>query len=150
MFAPRLQQAIELAAEFAKDQKHQFITLNHMMLALLKNPSAMHVLEGCVKNLDVNRFGSKLMLFACATTPRYEEEAYNQNPIPTAAMMRVLSVAEAESKKVGRESVTGADVLLAMFGEYECDAVKMLLHEGLNRFNAVSMLSKDVCRFDLA
>jgi ATP-dependent Clp protease ATP-binding subunit ClpA len=128
----------------ARERKHEFMTVEHLLLALLENGSALEVLRGC--NMDIPRLREEVDSFINETTPLLEDE--EQEIQPTIGFQRVLQRAVFHVQSSGRKEVTGANVLVAIFGEQESQAHYLLAKQGLSRLDAVNYMSHGVTRAD--
>jgi len=127
----------------ARERKHEFMTVEHLLLALLENRSALEVLNGC--NLDVSRLRVEIDKFIDETTPLLPDND-EQEIQPTIGFQRVLQRAVFHVQSSGRKEVTGANVLVAIFGEQESQAQYLLSLQGMSRLDAVNYMSHGVTR----
>jgi len=128
----------------ARERKHEFMTVEHLLLALLENSSALDVLMGC--KLDVGRLRSEVDQFINETTPILPDEIQDQEIQPTIGFQRVLQRAVFHVQSSGSKEVTGANVLVAIFGEQESQAHYLLANQGMSRLDAVNYMSHGVAR----
>lgn len=126
----------------ARERKHEFMTVEHLLLALLENRSALDVLNGC--NMDVSRLRAEVNKFIDETTPLLPDD--EQDIQPTIGFQRVLQRAVFHVQSSGRQEVTGANVLVAIFGELESQANYLLSLQGMSRLDAVNYMSHGVAR----
>ncbi len=126
----------------ARERKHEFMTVEHLLLALLENSSALDVLKGC--NMDIGRLRTEVDQFINETTPILPDE--DQEIQPTIGFQRVLQRAVFHVQSSGRKEVTGANVLVAIFGEQESQAHYLLAQQGMSRLDAVNYMSHGVTR----
>ncbi len=124
----------------ARERKHEFMTVEHLLLALLENSSALEVLNGC--KMDVARLREEVDRFINETTPLLDDE--EQEIQPTIGFQRVLQRAVFHVQSSGRKEVTGANVLVAIFGEQESQAHYLLARQGMSRLDAVNYMSHGV------
>ncbi len=127
----------------ARERKHEFMTVEHLLLALLENSSALEVLNGC--NMDVGRLRKEIDKFINETTPLLPDDE-EQEIQPTIGFQRVLQRAVFHVQSSGRKEVTGANVLVAIFGEQESQAQYLLSLQGMSRLDAVNYMSHGVTR----
>ena len=127
----------------ARERKHEFMTVEHLLLALLENRSALDVLNGC--KLDVNKLRAEINKFIDETTPLLPDDD-EQEIQPTIGFQRVLQRAVFHVQSSGRQEVTGANVLVAIFGEQESQATYLLSMQGMSRLDAVNYMSHGVTR----
>ena len=129
MIAQELEVSLHMAFVEARQQRHEFITVEHLLLALLDNPSAAEVLRACAANIDDLR--SSLSNFIKDNTPQVDgtEEVDTQ---PTLGFQRVIqrAIMHVQSTGNGKKEVTGANVLVAIFGEKDSHAVYYLHQQG--------------------
>ena len=143
MFSKTLEQTLNTAFNRAKDKRHEFMTVEHLLLALLDNPEAEEILLACGANLERLRTG--LGIFIDETTPiipNNKETAIQ----PTLAFQRVLQRAIFHVQSAGKHEVTGANVLAAIFGEQESQAVYFLNQESVSRLDVVNYISHGISR----
>jgi ATP-dependent Clp protease ATP-binding subunit ClpA len=143
MFSRALEITINNAFERAKDKRHEFITVEHLLLALLDNPDAVEVLVAC--GADLNRLKIGLGIFVDETTPLLP--AGNDSDIqPTLGFQRVLQRSIIQVQTAGKPEVTGANVLVAIFGEQESQSVYFLSQENVTRFDVVNYISHGISK----
>src|SRR5512135_3805386 len=123
MIAQELEVSLHMAFVEARQARHEFLTVEHLLLALLDNPSAAQVLRACAVNLDTLR--TELSDHITRHTPIVEgaEEVDTQ---PTLGFQRVIQRAILHVQSSGKKEVTGANVLVAIFGEKDSHAVYFL------------------------
>ncbi|MFA5171936.1 MAG: ATP-dependent Clp protease ATP-binding subunit ClpA [Sulfuriferula sp.] len=138
MIAQELEVSLHLAFMEARQKRHEFITVEHLLYAMLDNPSASEVLRACAVNIDVLR--QQLADFIAEHTPTVAgtEEIDTQ---PTLGFQRVIQRAILHVQSSGKKEVTGANVLVALFGEKDAHAVFFLTQQGLTRLDVVNYLS---------
>jgi len=143
MFSKSLEMTLNLAFAKAKERRHEFITIEHLLLSLLENPEAAEVLIACGANLQRMRTG--LDIFVEETTPHVPNaKAFNVQP--TLGFQRVLQRAVFQAQSVGKSEVTGANVLAAIFGEQESQAVYFLNQENISRADLMNFLSHGIAK----
>ncbi|WP_251360234.1 ATP-dependent Clp protease ATP-binding subunit ClpA [Kangiella sp. TOML190] len=142
MLDKELEQSLNKAFHKAREKRHEFITIEHLMLALLDNKDAIEVLKACDAN--VGNLRSDLESFVDKTTPLFSEEESDFEIQPTIGFQRVLQRAVFHVQSSGRESVTGANVLVAMFSEPESQAVFLLSKQDISRLDVVNYISHGV------
>lgn len=126
----------------ARERKHEYMTVEHLLLALLENSSALDVLNGC--NMDIGMLRTEVDQFITETTPILHDD--EQEIQPTIGFQRVLQRAVFHVQSSGRKEVTGANVLVAIFGEQESQAHYLLAKQGMSRLDAVNYMSHGVAR----
>jgi ATP-dependent Clp protease ATP-binding subunit ClpA len=131
----------------ARQQRHEFITVEHLLLALLDNPSAAEVLRACSANIDDLR--KSLSNFIADNTPQVSgtEEVDTQ---PTLGFQRVIqrAIMHVQSTGNGKKEVTGANVLVAIFGEKDSHAVYYLHQQGVTRLDVVNFIAHGIKKSD--
>jgi ATP-dependent Clp protease ATP-binding subunit ClpA len=145
MIAQELEVSLHMAFVEARQQRHEFITVEHLLLALLDNPSAAEVLRACAANIDDLR--KNLSSFIKENTPVVPgtEEIDTQ---PTLGFQRVIqrAIMHVQSTSNGKKEVTGANVLVAIFGEKDSHAVYYLHQQGITRLDVVNYISHGITK----
>ena len=140
MIAQELEVSLHMAFVEARQQRHEFITVEHLLLALLDNPSAAEVLRACSANIDDLR--SSLSNFIKDNTPQVagSDEVDTQ---PTLGFQRVIqrAIMHVQSTGNGKKEVNGANVLVAIFGEKDSHAVYYLHQQGVTRLDVVNFIA---------
>ena len=137
-----LEVTLNLAFKDARVSRHEFMTVEHLLLALLDNREAAKVLRGCGVNLDVLRHD--LRTFIENTTPLLAEHAEESDTQPTLGFQRVLQRAVFHGQSSGKQEVGGASVLVAIFSEADSHAVYLLQQHNVQRLDVVSYISHGV------
>ena len=147
MIAQELEVSLHMAFVEARQQRHEFITVEHLLLALLDNPSAAEVLRACAANIDDLR--KSLTSFIKENTPVVPgtEEIDTQ---PTLGFQRVIqrAIMHVQSTSNGKKEVTGANVLVAIFGEKDSHAVYYLHQQGVTRLDVVNYIAHGIKKSD--
>jgi ATP-dependent Clp protease ATP-binding subunit ClpA len=143
MFSKSLELTLNLVFTQAREKNHEFITIEHLLLALLDNPEAGQVLVACGANVERLRTG--LGIFIEETTPHGTLNKY-QDTQPTLGFQRVLQRAIFQVQSAGKTEVTGANVLAAIFSEQESQAVYFLSHENVTRLDVMNYISHGITR----
>ncbi|OYU32915.1 MAG: ATP-dependent Clp protease ATP-binding subunit ClpA [Comamonadaceae bacterium PBBC2] len=147
MIAQELEVSLHMAFVEARQQRHEFITVEHLLLALLDNPSAAEVLRACAANIDDLR--TALTNFIKDNTPQVAgtEEVDTQ---PTLGFQRVIqrAIMHVQSTGNGKKEVTGANVLVAIFGEKDSHAVYYLHQQGITRLDVVNFIAHGIRKSD--
>jgi len=147
MIAQELEVSLHMAFVEARQQRHEFITVEHLLLALLDNPSAAEVLRACSANIDDLR--KSLSNFIKDNTPQVAgtEEVDTQ---PTLGFQRVIqrAIMHVQSTGNGKKEVTGANVLVAIFGEKDSHAVYYLHQQGVTRLDVVNYIAHGIKKSD--
>ncbi|NMG76637.1 ATP-dependent Clp protease ATP-binding subunit ClpA [Aromatoleum diolicum] len=143
MIAQELEVSLHMAFVEARQKRHEFITVEHLLLALLDNPSAAEVLRACAANVDELR--RELTNFINEHTPKVEgtDEIDTQ---PTLGFQRVIQRAILHVQSSGKKEVTGANVLVAIFGEKDSHAVYFLQRQNISRLDVVNFISHGISK----
>ena len=143
MIAQELEVSLHMAFVEARQQRHEFITVEHLLLALLDNPSASEVLKACAANLDDLR--TSLTKFIADNTPQVAgtDDVDTQ---PTLGFQRVIqrAIMHVQSTGNGKKEVTGANVLVAIFGEKDSHAVYYLHQQAVTRLDVVNFMAHGI------
>jgi ATP-dependent Clp protease ATP-binding subunit ClpA len=147
MIAQELEVSLHMAFVEARQQRHEFITVEHLLLALLDNPSAAEVLRACSANIDDLR--KSLSTFIKDNTPQVagSDDVDTQ---PTLGFQRVIqrAIMHVQSTGSGKKEVTGANVLVAIFGEKDSHAVYYLHQQGVTRLDVVNFIAHGIKKTD--
>ncbi len=147
MIAQELEVSLHMAFVEARQQRHEFITVEHLLLALLDNRSASEVLKACSANIDDLR--KSLTQFIADNTPQVAgtEDVDTQ---PTLGFQRVIqrAIMHVQSTGSGKKEVTGANVLVAIFGEKDSHAVYYLHQQGVTRLDVVNFIAHGIRKSD--
>ena len=142
-----LEQTLNEAFIFARQNKHEFMTVEHLLLALLDNSAALEALKAC--NSDIDAIKKELTDFVKDTTPLMLEDPENERETqPTLGFQRVLQRAVFHVQSSGKGEVTGANVLVAIFSEQESQAVYILKKSDVTRLDVVNFISHGVSKLD--
>jgi ATP-dependent Clp protease ATP-binding subunit ClpA len=143
MIAQELEVSLHMAFVEARQARHEFITVEHLLLALLDNPSAAEVLRACAVNIEDLR--KTLTNFIGDNTPTVPGAA-EVDTQPTLGFQRVIqrAIMHVQSASNGKKEVTGANVLVAIFGEKDSHAVYYLHQQGVTRLDVVNFISHGV------
>ena len=147
MIAQELEVSLHMAFVEARQQRHEFITVEHLLLALLDNPSAAEVLRACSANIDDLR--KSLSNFIKDNTPQVAG-ADDVDTQPTLGFQRVIqrAIMHVQSTGSGKKEVTGANVLVAIFGEKDSHAVYYLHQQGVTRLDVVNFIAHGIKKND--
>ena len=143
MLSRNLEKSLHRALALASDRGHEYATLEHLLMALTEDQDAIAVLRA--SGVDVARLGGELQAYL-------DNELSNlvinngEDPKPTASFQRVVQRAAIHVQSSGRQEVTGANVLVAMFSERESHAVFYLQEQDMSRFDAVNYISHGVAK----
>ncbi len=143
MLSSELEYCLNEAFRRAREQRHEFMTVEHLLMALLDVPAAIEILKACNVNLTTLR--RELGDFIDETTPRLEE-GDEQDVQPTLGFQRVLQRAVFHVQSSGRKEVTAANVLVALFGEKQSHAVYLLTLQDISRLDVVNYISHGLTR----
>lgn len=138
MLNQELELSLNIAFAKARDNRHEFMTVEHLLLALLSNSSAREALEACKVNLAQLR--KELENFISQTTPLLPENDERETQ-PTLSFQRVLQRAVFHVQSSGRSEVSGANVLVAVFSEQESQAAYLLRKHDVSRLDVVNFIS---------
>jgi ATP-dependent Clp protease ATP-binding subunit ClpA len=142
MIAQELEVSLHMAFMEARQKRHEFITVEHLLLALLDNPSASEVLRACATEIDDLR--KQLTEFVVEHTPILGNEESDTQP--TLGFQRVIQRAILHVQSSGKKEVTGANVLVAIFGEKDSHAVYFLHQKGVTRLDVVNFISHGISK----
>ncbi|MFA3792340.1 ATP-dependent Clp protease ATP-binding subunit ClpA [Aliiglaciecola sp. SL4] len=142
-----LEQTLNEAFIFAREHRHEFMTVEHLLLALLDNKAAREALKACGANIESIK--AELVDFVKDTTPLIlEDDTSDRETQPTLGFQRVLQRAVFHVQSSGKEEVTGANVLVAIFSEQESQAVYILKKTDVTRLDVVNFISHGVSKND--
>jgi len=143
MLSKELEFTLNLAFKEAREKRHEFMTVEHLLLALLDNPTAAEVLKSCGADLD--RLKKELTGFLDETTPLLPPND-NRETQPTLGFQRVLQRAVFHVQSSGKKEVTGANVLVAIFSEQESQAAYFLNKQDITRLDVVNYISHGISK----
>ncbi|HOZ06222.1 MAG TPA: Clp protease N-terminal domain-containing protein, partial [Arenimonas sp.] len=143
MFSKDLEFSIGQCYKQARESRHEFMTVEHLLLALLENPSAMTVLNAC--GVDQNKLLEGLKQVIVDSVPVLPAEDARDTQ-PTLGFQRVLQRAVYHVQSSGKKEVTGANVLVAIFGEKDSHAVYLLQQQDITRLDIVNFLSHGISK----
>src|SRR2546430_1859615 len=143
MIAQDLEVSLHMAFVEARQKRHEFITVEHLLLALLDNPTAAEVLRACAANIEELRKALGDFIAAHTPTVAGTEEIDTQ---PTLGFQRVIQRAILHVQSSGKKEVTGANVLVAIFGEKDSHAVYFLHQQGVTRLDVVNYISHGITK----
>jgi len=145
MISQELEVSLHMAFVEARQQRHEFITVEHLLLALLDNPSASEILKACAANVDDLR--KALTQFIADNTPIIQgpDDVDTQ---PTLGFQRVIqrAIMHVQSTSNGKKEVTGANVLVAIFGEKDSHAVYFMHQQGITRLDVVNFIAHGITK----
>ena len=143
MLSAHLEQTLHRALNYAGSRRHELVTLEHLLLALTEDPDAIAVLRAC--GVDVPGLAEDVTLYLdedLSTLVRSDQ----QEARPTNSFQRVLQRAAIHVQSAGREEVTGANVLVALFSEQDSHAVYFLAAREMTRFDAINYISHGIAK----
>ncbi|MED5442674.1 MAG: ATP-dependent Clp protease ATP-binding subunit ClpA [Pseudomonadota bacterium] len=144
MLSKDLETTLNNAFREARGKRHEFMTVEHLLLALLDNAAARSVLRAV--GADIDRLRSELAEFIESTTPVLPEDAGERETQPTLGFQRVLQRAVFHVQSSGRKEVTGANVLVAIFSEQESQAVYFLKLQDIARIDIVNYIAHGISK----
>ncbi|WP_039056374.1 ATP-dependent Clp protease ATP-binding subunit ClpA [Enterobacter sp. Bisph1] len=139
MLNQELELSLNMAFARAREHRHEFMTVEHLLLALLSNPSAREALEAC--SVDMVALRQELEAFIEQTTPVLPMSEEERDTQPTLSFQRVLQRAVFHVQSSGRSEVSGANVLVAIFSEQESQAAYLLRKHEVSRLDVVNFIS---------
>ncbi|MDU4094572.1 MAG: ATP-dependent Clp protease ATP-binding subunit ClpA [Pantoea sp.] len=139
MLNQELELSLNMAFARAREHRHEFMTVEHLLLALLSNPSAREALEACT--VDIVALRQELEAFIEQTTPVLPVTEEERETQPTLSFQRVLQRAVFHVQSSGRSEVSGANVLVAIFSEQESQAAYLLRKHEVSRLDVVNFIS---------
>lgn len=139
MLNQELELSLNMAFARAREHRHEFMTVEHLLLALLSNPSAREALEAC--SVDLVALRQELEAFIEQTTPVLPASEEERDTQPTLSFQRVLQRAVFHVQSSGRNEVTGVNVLVAIFSEQESQAAYLLRKHEVSRLDVVNFIS---------
>ena len=143
MLSRNLEKSLHRALAQANERKHEYATLEHLLMALTEDQDAIAVLKACGVDIDKLTDDLKGYLDDDLSNLVVDDE---EDPKPTASFQRVVQRAAIHVQSSGRQEVTGANVLVAMFSERESHAVYYLQEQDMSRFDAVNYISHGIAK----
>jgi ATP-dependent Clp protease ATP-binding subunit ClpA len=143
-FSTTLEQAIHAALALANARRHEFATLEHLLLALIDEPDAARVMKAC--SVDTEDLRATLVEFIDEDLSNLVTDIDGSEAVPTAAFQRVIQRAAIHVQSSGRTEVTGANVLVAIFAERESNAAYFLQEQDMTRYDAVNFIAHGVAK----
>lgn len=143
MLSKELEVTLNMAFKEAREKRHEFMTVEHLLLALIDNPTAAKVLRAC--GADLNQLRKQLSDFIEESSPLLPEDE-DRDTQPTLGFQRVLQRAVFHVQSSGKKEVTGANVLVAIFGERESQAVYLLNQQNIARLDVVNCISHGISK----
>lgn len=146
MLSKDLEVTLNEAFKTARENRHEFMTVEHLLVSLLSNKSACEAIKGCSGDIDAIR--DELLLFLEQTTPILPESDEEKETQPTLGFQRVLQRAVFHVQSSGNNEVTGANVLVAIFSEQESQAAYILKKAGMSRLDVINFISHGIRKND--
>ncbi len=143
-FSTTLEQAIHSALALANARRHELATLEHLLLALIEEPDAARVMKAC--SVDLDELKKTLIDFIDDDLSTLVTNVEGSEAVPTAAFQRVIQRAAIHVQSSGRNEVTGANVLVAIFAERESNAAYFLQEQDMTRYDAVNFIAHGVAK----
>jgi ATP-dependent Clp protease ATP-binding subunit ClpA len=144
MLSRDLEVTLNLAFKDARVKRHELMSVEHLLLALIDNEAAAEVLRAC--GAEIEKLRKELVEFLDATTPLIPKDETERETQPTLGFQRVLQRAVFHVQSSGRKEVTGASVLVAIFSEQESHAVYILKQQDISRIDVVNFISHGTSR----
>ena len=144
MLSKDLEATLNYAFKSARKKRHEFMTVEHLLLALLDNEVASSVLLSC--DCDLGQLRDELAEFVDTTTPLIPESEATRETQPTLGFQRVLQRAVFHVQSSGKREVTGANVLVAIFSEQESQAVYFLKQQDVSRIDVVNFITHGISK----
>ncbi|KPB01620.1 ATP-dependent Clp protease ATP-binding subunit ClpA [Ahrensia marina] len=142
-FTQSLEKALHQALTLASEREHEYATLEHLLLALIDDSDAKSVLDAC--NVDVDALRRTLFEYVDNELANLAT-GYDEDAKPTAGFQRVIQRAVIHVQSSGREEVTGANVLVAIFAERESHAAYFLQEQNMTRYDAVNYIAHGIAK----
>lgn len=146
MLNKELEFTLNLAFKGARERQHEYVTVDHLLLALLDNTSAAAVLRSC--GASIERIRKRLTDYVAKTYKRGDDGRADQDTQPSVGFQRVLQRAVFHVQSAGRTEVTGANVLAAIFSEQDCQGVYFLKQENVTRLDVLNYISHGISKMD--
>src|SRR6202795_394167 len=143
MLSPNLEQSLHRALAHANERRHEYATLEHLLLALTDDQDAIAVLRAC--SVDLDRLRREVLTYVDNELTNLVSN-HSEDAKPTASFQRVLQRAAIHVQSSGREEVTGANILVALFSERESHAVYFLQEQEMSRLDAVNYISHGIAK----
>ena len=143
MLSSNLEKTLREAYNLANDNKHEFVTLEHLLYALTEDKEALSVFKACGVNLVILQ--SQLEEFISKDLENLKDNFKNEHKL-TNSFQRVLQRAAIHVQSSGREEVTGANMIVALFSEKESHAVYFLNQQAMSRLDAVQYISHGIAK----
>ncbi|MES2605055.1 MAG: ATP-dependent Clp protease ATP-binding subunit ClpA, partial [Pseudomonadota bacterium] len=139
MFSKEFESALNHVVTWARVKRHEFITVEHLLLALLDESAAREILQAC--DVDLDKLRADLQQYLTTQMPQISEQAESQEVTQTLGFQRVIQRAVFHVQSTGKREVSGANVLVAIFGEKDSHAVYLLKKHSVNRGDVVNYIT---------
>jgi ATP-dependent Clp protease ATP-binding subunit ClpA len=139
MLDKELEHTLNGAFKEARNKRHEFVTVEHLLLSLLDNASALEVLKACGAN--VSRLRTHLVEFIDRTTPLIPMNVHDRDTQPTLGFQRVIQRSVFQVQSAGKTEVSGANVLAAIFSEQESQSVYFIRQENISRLDVINYIA---------
>ncbi|HEU5281874.1 MAG TPA: ATP-dependent Clp protease ATP-binding subunit ClpA [Gammaproteobacteria bacterium] len=139
MLDKELEYTLNVAFKEARTKRHEFVTVEHLLLSLLDNSSSLDVLKACGAN--ISRLRSNLVEFIDRTTPVIPLNVHDRDTQPTLGFQRVIQRAVFQVQSAGKTEVAGANVLAAIFSEQESQSVYFIRQENISRLDVINFIA---------
>jgi len=143
MLSKELESTLNSAFREAREKRHEFMTVEHLLLALMDNPTASKILRAC--GAEIEKLKQELVSYLDESTPMLPVKDERETQ-PTLGFQRVLQRAVFHVQSSGKKEVTGANVLVAIFGERESQAVYFLNRQNITRLDVVNYISHGISK----
>ncbi|OGT57475.1 MAG: ATP-dependent Clp protease ATP-binding subunit ClpA [Gammaproteobacteria bacterium RIFCSPHIGHO2_12_FULL_43_28] len=144
MLDKELEYTLNVAFKEARSKRHEFVTVEHLLLSLLDNTSALEVLKACGAN--IGRLRNNLTEFIDRTTPIVPLNIHDRDTQPTLGFQRVIQRSVFQVQSAGKTEVSGANILAAIFSEQESQSVYFLRQENISRLDIINYISHGVAK----
>lgn len=144
MLNKELEFTLNQAYELARVERHEFMTVEHLMISLLKNISALKVLKACSANIEL--LHENLMEYIKNTIAIIPADVFDRETQPTLGFQRVLQRAVFQVQSAGKLEVSGANVLVAIFSEQECQSVYFMRQQGVTRMDVINCMKNHISK----
>ncbi|MEP1518496.1 MAG: Clp protease N-terminal domain-containing protein, partial [Nitratireductor sp.] len=142
-FSQGLERALHQALTYANERHHEYATLEHLLLSLIDDPDAAAVMRAC--NVDLDELKQTVLGYIDTELDNLVT-GYGEDSKPTAGFQRVIQRAVIHVQSSGREEVSGANVLVAIFAERESHAAYFLQEQQMTRYDAVNYISHGIAK----
>ncbi|MFN3234999.1 MAG: ATP-dependent Clp protease ATP-binding subunit ClpA [Gammaproteobacteria bacterium] len=146
MLNKELEYTLNVAYQVARDRRHEYMTVEHLTLALLDNASAVRVLKSC--NADIEELREELNAFLEETMPVIPQSIEERETQPTLGFQRVLQRAVFQVQSSGKEEVAGANVLAAIFSEQDSQSVYFMRQQNITRLDVINCIAHGIPKIE--